>query len=183
MELKVLVEVSGYVLRSKYIPYSKFFKWAVQSPHEETPWQEIFSSLAATAGRTLPSPLQIRRSFKNVVIRHQNAASHAEWQRKTTRGVPAAAIVRLLHRVRLSSARAAASQRLFLLSRAAIGPYFAAIATRLAKAVVVEGEAPPADADGTRIRPLLFHDRFGPACGRVTTTRIRAMNDRTTPAT
>jgi hypothetical protein len=67
-----------------------------------TPCQEIYNSRAAIAGKILPSPLPIRRSFKSAVIPHQNAASLAVWQRKMIRGVPVVVdTVRLLHKGRL----------------------------------------------------------------------------------
>src|ERR1039458_4118486 len=72
--------------------------WAVQSPRGD-PWPETFNYSAAIAGRTLPSQLLIRRSFRNAATRPQSVARIAVWQRKTTRGAPAT--VRLQHRVHL----------------------------------------------------------------------------------
>jgi hypothetical protein len=71
---------------------------AVQFPRGD-PWPEIFNLRAAIAGRTSPSPLLIRRSFRNVVIRPQSVAKVAVRQRRTIRGGPAT--VRLRHRVHL----------------------------------------------------------------------------------
>lgn len=58
------------------------------------PWREIFNFSAVTAGATLPSPLPIKRSFRNVVIRPRNVASHAGRPERTTRGAPATVPVR-----------------------------------------------------------------------------------------
>ena len=66
--------------------------------------------------------------------------------KKNDQGGSGAAIVRLRHRVRLSSVRAAASRPLFPSSPAAIVRFFAGTATRRAKAVAVVVAALRADA-------------------------------------
>lgn len=106
------------------------------------PWPEIFNLRAAIAGRTLPSPLRIRRSSRNAVIRPRSAASLAVWQRKTIRGVGAPATVRHQHREHLSFAQDAASPQQSLLSPGATAPCSAGIATRPAKGAA----APVAEA-------------------------------------
>lgn len=79
-------------------PCAKLTYRAVQSP-QGVPWPEIFNLRAAIADRNSPSPLQIRRSFRNVVTRPQSVARTAVWQRRAIRGDPAT--VRLRHRVHL----------------------------------------------------------------------------------
>ena len=63
----------------------KITKWAVQSPQGDL-WPETCKLHAATVGRILPSPLPIRRFFKNAVTRPQSVASLAVRQRRATQG-------------------------------------------------------------------------------------------------
>jgi hypothetical protein len=120
----------------------KMVQWAVQSARGD-PWPEIFNYSAAIAGRILPSPLRIRRSFRNAVIRPPSAASLAVRQRRANKVGEAPGIVRLHPMEHLSSAPAAASQPLFHLNHAAIARCFAGTATRRAKAAAA---APARDA-------------------------------------
>src|SRR3569833_23652 len=94
-------------------------KWAVQSARGD-PWPEIFNLLAAIAGRTLPSPLPIRRSSRNAVTRLPSVASLAVWQRKTIKGVEDQATVQLRHREHPLSVPDAVSLPPYLSSPAAI---------------------------------------------------------------
>jgi hypothetical protein len=69
--------------------------------HTREPWLEIFNSLAAIVGRTLPSPLPIRRSSRNAGTRLRNGASLAVRLKRTTKGVAEGEVtVRLQHRER-----------------------------------------------------------------------------------
>src|SRR5438046_4273706 len=49
-------------------------------------------------GQDFPSPLPIRRSFRNAVTLRLSVANLAAWQRKTTKAVEGPATVRLRHR-------------------------------------------------------------------------------------
>jgi hypothetical protein len=115
------------------------------------PWPEIFNLRAVIVDRILRSPLRIRRSSRNAVIRPPNAASLAVRQRRANKVGEAPGIVRLHPMEHLSSAPAAASQLLFHLNRAAIVPYFAGTAIRLAKAAAA---APVQDAIRTKPAPM-----------------------------
>ena len=94
-----------------------------------------------TAGRTLLSPLRIKRSFRNVVIRHQSAARLAVRQRKTIKVVGAPVTARLQRRVLLSFVQDVASPRPYLSSLGATVRCFAGIATRRAKGAAAGAEA------------------------------------------
>ncbi len=98
------------------------------------PWPEIFNLRAVIVDKTLRSPLRIRRSSRNAVIRPPNAASLAVRQRRANKVGEAPGIVRLHPMEHLSSAPAVASPPLFHLNHAAIVRYFAGTATRHAKA-------------------------------------------------
>jgi hypothetical protein len=104
-------------------------------------WPEIFNLRAATVDRILRSPPLIRRSFRNAVIRPPSAASLAVRQRRANKVGEAPVIVRLHPMEHLSSAPAAASQRLSHLNHAAIVRCFAGTATRHAKAAAAAAHA------------------------------------------
>src|SRR5579863_536009 len=124
------------------------------------PWPEIFNLRAAIVDRTLRSPLQIRRSFRNAVIRPPSAASLAVRQRRANKVGEAPGIVRLHPMEHLSSAPVVASPPLFHLNRAAIVRYFAGTATRLVKAAAAE---PARDAIRERPGSTLRYG-IGPGC-------------------
>jgi hypothetical protein len=66
----------------------------VYNRDEDTPWPEICNLLAAIVGRILRSPLLIRRSFRNAVIRPPSAASLAVRPRRANKVGEAPVIVR-----------------------------------------------------------------------------------------
>src|ERR1035441_9949845 len=68
--LSLSVRGTSFLIREK--PCAQTTYWAVQSPRGD-PWPEIFNYSAAIAGRTSPSPLLIRRSFRNAVTRPRSA--------------------------------------------------------------------------------------------------------------
>jgi hypothetical protein len=98
------------------------------------PWPEIFNLRAVIVDKISRSPLRIRRSFRNAVIRPPNAASLAAWQRRANKVGEAPGIVRLHPMEHLSSAPAVASPRLFHLNHEAIVRFSVVTATRLVKA-------------------------------------------------
>ncbi len=71
--------------RFKKIPCTQRPEEAVQFSRGD-PWPEICNLRAAIAGRTSPSPLRIRRFFRNVVIRPQNVARIAVQAKKNDSG-------------------------------------------------------------------------------------------------
>ena len=129
-------------------------------------WPEIFNLRAVIVGRILRSPLRIRRSFRNAVIRPPNAASLAVWQRRANKVGEAPGIVRLHPMEHLSSAPAAASPLLFHLNRVAIVQSFAATATRHAKAAAAE---PAPDAIRMTPGPIPHWGIGSESFGRTTT--------------
>jgi hypothetical protein len=131
---------------SKKIPCTKRIICAVQSPHEfhtRIPWPEIFSLLAAIAGRTSPSLLPIRRFSRNVAIRRRSGVSLVVRPRKMMEVEGDQVTVPLLQRELLSFVRVAASRLRFLLSLGVTGRCFAAIATRRERAARVAPAVEP----------------------------------------
>ncbi len=131
---------------SKKIPCTKRIICAVQSPHEfhtRIPWPEIFSLLAAIAGRTSPSLLPIRRFSRNVAIRRRSGVSLVVRPKRTMGVEEAEATGPLLQRELLSFVRVAASRLRFLLSLGVTGRCFAAIATRRERAAQVAPAVEP----------------------------------------
>jgi hypothetical protein len=94
-----------------------------------------------TAGKTSPSPLRIKRSFRNVAIRHQSVVRLAVRQRKTIKVVGAPVTVRLQRRVLLSFVQDVASPQPCLSNLGAIVRCSAGIATRRAKVAAAGAEA------------------------------------------
>jgi hypothetical protein len=90
-------------------------------------------------GRTSPSPLPIKRSFRNAATRPRNAASPVGKPRKTIRVDPV--IVPLLPREPLLYVQDAASRRRCPLSLAATVRFTAVTVTRRAKAAAHRGAA------------------------------------------
>jgi hypothetical protein len=92
-------------------------------------------------GRTLPSPLPIRRSFRNAVTRRPNVASHADRPKRTIRAVAQATVPLLLRELPLS-VRRAVNPPPSLLSRAGIGQSIVATVTHRGRAAAANAVAP-----------------------------------------
>ena len=146
-------------------------KWAVQLPHKEYErrplWPETCNLHAAIAGRISPSPLPIRRSFRNAASRHRNAAKIAARLKKPIRA--AEVTVRPHPTELLSSVQVAGSRPPCPLSRAATVRSIAATAIRRARAAAdavadIFGSAGPPSrgpAQGSRLTPQPKNKKAG----------------------